>query len=55
MRTPDEIQKQLRELLVQSIEVKAEIYGDGDELALAIIEGRMAVLGEILDWLKTEG
>jgi hypothetical protein len=57
MKTPEAIQRYLREMLVLSIETKAEKY-DQEEwrtgIPGAILEGRITLLEEILDWMESD-
>ena len=54
MKTPEAIRDYLREMLVQSIEVQAEKYGEEEwttGVKGAILQGRIDAVEEILDWI----
>jgi hypothetical protein len=57
MQTPEAIRDYLQETLVQLIEVKATKYDDEEwrtGIKGAILEGRIDILQEILDWIETD-
>jgi len=57
MQTPEAIQRRLREMLVESIEVQAAKYDEEDwrtGVKGAILQDRINVLEEILDWIISD-
>ena len=55
MQTPEAIQGKLREMLVESIEAQAAKYDEEEwrtGVKGAILQGRINVLEEILDWIE---
>jgi hypothetical protein len=57
LTTPEDIRERLRSLLLLSIEVKAEHCTEEQWRSGtpgAILEGRMSMLRELLDWLENE-
>jgi len=55
MQTLEATQHKLREMLVESVEVKAAKYNEEDwrtGVKGAILQGRINVLEEILDWIE---
>jgi hypothetical protein len=55
MPTSEAIRDRLLEMLVQSIEVKAEKYGEEawrTGIPGAILEGRINLIQELLDWIE---
>ena len=55
--TADEIRQRVREMLVETIEAKAANHAREEwrtGIPGAILEGRIAVLEEILDWMDGE-
>jgi hypothetical protein len=55
MKQPEAIQHKLREMLVETIEVQAAKYDEEEwrtGVPGAILQGRINVLEEILDWIE---